>query len=427
MGSPEPSLPLFELMMRLSHIADSVSPIIENHNKGVAYISFALANELGWSDEKQAEVFLAGSLHDIGAFSLKSKLKDIDFEGNGNNNHEHGRIGFYLLKDFPPLRKVAEDIRFLNVMWDDGAGAEFEGKSVPKSSHIIHLADKIAVLLKPGAEVLGQRRGIVELIAANSGNMFVPEMVEAFQTIAEREYFWLDLTSGSLDNLLRRHLSSTQPHFENGDVQAVANFLRRFIDFRSRFTATHSVGVAVVAESLAQLAGFDQSRQRMIRIAGWLHDLGKVAIPTEILEKPGRLSWHDVNAMRKHTYYSYQALENIDGMQEINKWVSWHHERLDGSGYPFRLKADQIPTGARIIAVADFFTAITEDRPYRSGMPQDEALCIMKNMANSKGLDSDLVNQLDNNCDQINSIRAEVQAASVDEYETFSELSRNGD
>jgi len=403
---------------------DLASPTTENHHKEVAYISLVLAKELGWSDEKQAEVFLAGSLHDIGAFSLKSKLTRLNF--NGNNHREYCKIGYYLLKDFAPLKVVAEDIRYLHINWDGGSGAEFEGRPVPIACHLVRLADKIAVLIQQNVEILDQRNWIVELIAANSGNMFLPEMVDAFQIVAERESFWLDLTSGSLDELLKSKLNSTQPQIKNGSVLEIANLLRRLIDFRSKSTATHSEGVAVVAESLAQLTGFDQSGLRKVRIAGYLHDLGKLAIPTEILEKPGELSQGDINLMRKHTYYSYKALEHIEGMQEINEWASWHHERLDGSGYPFRLNADQIPTGARIIAVADYFTAITEDRPYRKGMPQKEALEVMRKMADSRGLDREQVNHLSNNFDEINHIRTDAQAVSIDEYEAFRESLRNG-
>jgi putative nucleotidyltransferase with HDIG domain len=410
--------------MSLSDIIDLASPTTENHHKEVAYISLTLAKELGWTDKEQAEVFLAGSLHDIGVFSLKSKLKELNF--TGDSPRKYGQIGYYLLKDFAQLKVVAENIRYLHIYWDNGSGAEFEGKPVPVTSHLVHLADKIAVLIKQDVEILDQRNGIVELITANSGNMFIPEMVDAFKTVAERESFWLDLTSGSLDYLLKRKLNSTQPHITNGSVLEIANILRRLIDFRSKSTATHSEGVAVVAESLARLTGFDKYELRKTRIAGYLHDLGKLAIPTEILEKSGELSRGDKNTMRKHTYYSYKALEHIDGMQEINEWASWHHERLDGKGYPFRLNADQIPTGARIIAVADYFTAITEDRPYRKGMPQKEALGVMKIMADSQGLDREQVDHLNNNFDEINHIREEAQAASIDEYEKFMVLLRNG-
>ncbi|MCF7809966.1 HD domain-containing protein [bacterium] len=410
--------------MNLSDMIDLSSPTIQNHHKEVAFISLILAEELGWSDVEQAEVFLAGSLRDIGAFSLQSKLTKLNF--TCNNPREYGKIGYYLLKDFAPLKAVAEDIRYIHVNWDGGSGTEFEGQPVPIASHLVHLADRIAVLIKQDAEISDQRSEIVKLITTNSGNMFIPAMVDAFQTIAERKSFWSDLTSDSLDYLLKSKLNSTQPQIKNGSVLEIANLLRRLIDFRSKSTATHSEGVAVVAESLAQLTGFDQSELRKIRIAGYLHDLGKLAIPTEILEKPGELSADDTDIMQKHTYYSYKALEYIEGMQEINEWASWHHERLDGSGYPFHLNAEQIPTGARIIAVADYFTAITEDRPYRKGMPQREALGEMKVMADEQYLDRDQVNLLINNFDEINRIREGAQTASIDEYETFRESLNNG-
>jgi len=109
-----------------------------------------------------------------------------------------------------------------------------------------------------------------------------------------------------------------------------------------------------------------------MEVAGNLHDLGKMVIPNSILNKPDKLNKEETAIMRQHTYFTYTVLNSIGGISQIAEWAAFHHERLDGSGYPFHLGADKLGIGSRIMAVADVFTAISEDRPYRKGMSQQE-------------------------------------------------------
>ena len=191
------------------------------------------------------------------------------------------------------------------------------------------------------------------------------------------------------------------------------------IDFRSRFTATHSSGVAASSEALSRLVGFSERECRMMRIAGHLHDLGKLAVPAEILEKPAKLTEDEFNIIRSHTFYTYRILEPIGDLDVINTWGSFHHERLDGSGYPFHHKAQDLSLGSRIMAVADVFTAITEDRPYRKEMPSERALQVLQQMADSSALDSNIVSLLRVHFDEINSSRIAAQAGASKEYQEF--------
>ena len=126
------------------------------------------------------------------------------------------------------------------------------------------------------------------------------------------------------------------------------------------------------------LMGFSAWECQLIRVAGNLHDLGKLAVPAEILEKSGQLTDAEYNLIKGHSFYTYHILEAIDELEIITAWAAFHHERLDGSGYPFQISGDQLSLPARIVAVADVFTAITEDRPYRVGMDPDQALSVLR-------------------------------------------------
>lgn len=202
-----------------------------------------------------------------------------------------------------------------------------------------------------------------------------------------------------------------------GRLFNLAGMFHKIIDFRSRYTATHSSGVAASSEALARLAGFSEEERLMMKVAGYLHDLGKLAVPTEILEKPEKLTEYEFNIIRSHTFHTYRTLEPISNLDIINIWGSLHHERIDGSGYPFHMKGEELSLGSKIMAVADVFTAIVEDRPYRNGMSSDKALQIIQRMAEDSKLDPDVVQLLRLHFDEVNHSRMAAQGISAEEYQ----------
>ena len=177
------------------------------------------------------------------------------------------------------------------------------------------------------------------------------------------------------------------------------------IDFRSPFTAMHSAGVAASACALARLAGMNAQECDMMEIAGSLHDLGKIRTPSEILEKPGKLTPEEFNVMKEHAFFSDLLLGRVGGFNEICGWAALHHEKLNGKGYPYHLKDGEIPFGAQIMAVADVFSAITEDRPYRKGMPEEKVKAILRENAEKGELSPLLTDLLIANFDTVNAAR----------------------
>lgn len=155
----------------------------------------------------------------------------------------------------------------------------------------------------------------------------------------------------------------------------------------------------------------------MMKVAGYLHDLGKLAVPAEILGKPGKLTNDEWNIIRSHTYHTHHIVGAIPALEVINTWAAFHHECLDGNGYPFHIKGDDVPLGSRIMAVTDVFTAITEDRPYRKGMTTEEALWVLQQMVADLKLDGSVVSGLREHFDEVNSARVDAQATSEEEYQ----------
>jgi putative nucleotidyltransferase with HDIG domain len=405
------------MILCFSDAMDLISPAIVDHHKRVAYIAFRIANEMGMPVKLQSDLLLAGALHDIGALSLKERLDNLDFETD--NPHGHAKVGYSLLKNFERFAHISKTIRYHHVCWDEVDNNSFCKKDVPISSYILHLADRISVLIKPNEDVLGQVKEITDIINRNSGRMFKPDMVEAFNRLALREYFWLDIVSPSINSILGHLSTQVSIELDLESLNQLAKMFCQIIDFRSRFTATHSSGVAVCARMLGRLIGFSERECKMIGISGYLHDLGKLAVPSEILEKPDKLTVEEMNIIKGHTYHTYRVLEPIKGLDIINAWASFHHERLDGRGYPFHHKGEDLVLGARILAVADTFTAITEDRPYRKGMDSDRALKVLQDMAGNKALDQNIVSMLKVNYGIIDKARKKAQEEARRNYEKF--------
>jgi diguanylate cyclase (GGDEF)-like protein len=149
--------------------------------------------------------------------------------------------------------------------------------------------------------------------------------------------------------------------------------LAKAVDARDAYTGSHSERVGELAARIARRLGSDESLIELTRLAASLHDLGKLAIPEEILRKPSELNESERLVLQRHPQIGYRMLESL-GVEPIAEWVLHHHERWDGDGYPDRLRGDEIPLGARIIFVADAYDAMTSERVYRKPLSPREAL-----------------------------------------------------
>ncbi len=171
-----------------------------------------------------------------------------------------------------------------------------------------------------------------------------------------------------------------------------------------RFSANHSVRVAAISKALGKLAGIKHRRLKDLYIAALLHDIGKISIPVEILNNPGKLSRDEFGAIKLHPIHSVRILENFEELHHIIPFVRSHHERLDGSGYPDGLTAEKIPLESRIIAIADVLEALTGERPYRKPMNIEEAVKVMRGMS----LDQDILYILCDNIGYFKKVREKV-------------------
>jgi len=156
------------------------------------------------------------------------------------------------------------------------------------------------------------------------------------------------------------------------------------VDNKDRYTRRHSEDVMRYAIQIARELGLDKRSQRTIQVAALLHDVGKIGVPDRILRKPGALTDEEFEAIRQHPMMGAVIVGAVAGFEETLDAIRHHHERWDGAGYPFGLNGRDIPLTARIMAVADAYSAMTMDRPYRQGKRPEEAMLLLTQGAGSQ-------------------------------------------
>lgn len=150
--------------------------------------------------------------------------------------------------------------------------------------------------------------------------------------------------------------------------------LNQLLDLKDLSTGIHSTRLAEWALHVGGELGLDQNALADLEIAALLHDIGKVGIPDAILNKPARLTNEEYELMKKHPEYGWMVLRQIPGFERASLLILHHHERFDGQGYPGGLRGDEIPIGSRVVSVIDSFDAMVSSRPYRQGLPFEEAV-----------------------------------------------------
>ena len=192
-------------------------------------------------------------------------------------------------------------------------------------------------------------------------------------------YLTKPFTRESLVTLVERLLAEQRSlsALEWDMVLATITSLARALDERDPYTRFHSENVSRAAVAIGRKAGLNSLELENLRLAGLLHDIGKIGVPDKVLHKPGRLTDEEFEMIKEHSKLGSGILQPLPGLEEVLPGILHHHERLDGQGYPDGLKGNEIPVFAQILAVADTYDALVTDRPYRQGLPQEKARTIM--------------------------------------------------
>ena len=388
-----------------------ISPEVENHHEKVSFLAYRLADALGMDENQKKTAFYAGLLHDIGGVLHRGNLSLADVEANAQ---EIAAYGASILKQFAVTAPYAPVVLKSQTPWHCVDTLPEARDERVRLGQIVHLADRVTLWMAGPETALNRVARLNDSLRHGREREFSPEALEALRQLYGREDVWLEMMYRPE---CYQELIPDDHFLSLDDVVEWTRFMSQVIDFRSPFTAMHSAGVAATASTMAELSGMSEVECKMMRIAGYLHDIGKLKIPDEVLEKPGKLTDEEFNIMKEHAYYTWVLLKDIAGFEQIVEWAARHHEKLNGKGYPFHLHRNELSLGARIMTIADIFSALAEDRPYRKGMEKEKVIMILREDAQNGFLSDKLVALLTDHYDAIDSIRNHESRAASKAYQ----------
>ncbi|PKF63476.1 metal-dependent phosphohydrolase [Psychromonas sp. psych-6C06] len=280
---------------------------------------------------------------------------------------------------------VALGVHALDEHWDgSGRPDNLSAKNIPLNSRIALLSQVIDVF-----QFENDLTTALEEANLRSGTWFDPALVSAMNEIVKDEQFCYTL---SAKNIIQKvmALAPAKARIEIDDdyLDCIVSAFGKIIDSKSPFTSGHSERVALFTELIACEMGIIEEERKWLKRAALLHDVGKLGVSNTILDKPGKLDDDEWLAVQKHAQFTKDILSQITPFKNMSDMAGSHHEKLDGTGYPNRLKADAILLHTRIITTADIFDAITAERPYRGAIPVPKTLEIMSESLNT-AIDAD--------------------------------------
>jgi putative nucleotidyltransferase with HDIG domain len=380
----------------LSCALDLVGVDEVRHGKRVAVMARAIAEQLNWTEAESLSILYAGMLHDCGVSRIHEHhqlTETLEWDGA----EEHCIRGAAYLSACQPLAHLSNDIRYHHTRWENLLTLPIDHQ-LRLRTNLLFLADRIDVLQAPflnNGQVLTEYPAIIERIKTLSDLLFAPELVNAFTEIANVESFWLAMEPEYLDEDLRdigSHIPATM--LDIPALKELARLFSRVVDAKSPYTDEHSHRVALIARQLATDFGIGGFELEQVEIAGLLHDIGKLRVSEDIINKPGSLTPAERATMHRHSYDTFRILRRVFDDSKIPMWAGFHHETLLGDGYPFKTDIKDLDIECRIISVADIFQALAQERPYRRTMNLEYILNDLKSRVAAGFLDKEVVAKL---------------------------------
>lgn len=395
---------LHQIIYALSDALDLVGVDDVYHGKRVAYMALETANELNLRKEDYIDILHASLLHDCGVSS--SRIHDklvftLDWEGA----KDHCIRGYQLLNLSHELNHLSNIILYHHTHYETLLELNVDYQ-ISMLSNLIFLVDRVDALtaqhkLKNNDSLISISQSVRSEIQSLSGTFFNPKLVDAFLEVSKKESFWFTLEEESLHRYFEKYLKNLgEINIQLQELEDIAKLFAYFVDAKSTYTSDHSMDVAELSKFIAIKMNLDFQTSEMIKIAGLLHDLGKLKVPDELIDKDGPLTSDEFNIIKIHAYETHQILSKVNGLEDITQWASQHHETLRGTGYPYHQKYDELPLPSRIIGVADIFQALAQDRPYRKGLKPLQILNVLKNRVKEGDLDKNVVDIVGENIQQ---------------------------
>ena len=352
-----------------------IDPRLTEHGSHVSYIVFQMLRETGrFTKEELRNICFVAQLHDVGAYKTEEISRMLQFETK--DVWDHSFYGYLFIRYFSPLKDFAPAVLLHHLNWDFLEKQSSLDSLMKDLGQLIHIADRIDVLMSL------QNCSWKETLSLLKKLDFKNSIEEEWKADSQFNQF---LTGIPLSG------------------EAITDYLKMLvfiIDFRSHYTVTHTITTTSISYELGKLLSYPEDRLNVILCGALLHDLGKIAVPVEILEYPGKLSRQAMTIMRTHVGYTKEIFGgSID--EAVERIALRHHEKLNGTGYPDGLFAKDLSKEERLVAIADIISALTGTRSYKESYPLEKITTILESMKNDQLVDPDIVTIAITNLDSI--------------------------
>lgn len=338
-----------------------------NHGDRVAYMLYKMLEYSGaYSQREMLDRCILAMLHDVGAYKTDEINDMLAFETKDAWNHSI--YGYLFVHHVSPLRALADGILFHHLDYELFDWVDCKN---PALAQMIKLTDRLDVFTQGG-------RGLDwTLIEERRGSWFNGDYMDLFLQADARYHIWEKLADGSYEAEL--FALTSQIELTEAEIRSYLQMLSYTIDFRSEYTVCHTITTIAISVEIARLMKLDEATLRSIYYGATLHDLGKITIPIEILEYPGKLSFLAMEVMKSHVASTANIIKGyVDPV--ICEIALRHHEKIDGSGYPCGLTGDMLTLPEKIVAVADIVSALSGKRSYKDVFSKETIIGILSEM-----------------------------------------------
>lgn len=391
----------------LKRILSEINAQVVDHGDRVAYMFLKTAQYRGIKDVSYLRnMVIACIAHDIGAYKTEKFISLLNFDVT--KTEEHCIYGYLFMKYFSPLKEFAEVLLYHHSFYNE---MEKHDSKYFLDGVLIHLMDRIDIF------ALGHTdEEVIKQITLSKGKNFNPIDVDDFVKANEKYKILDHIRDGSFVKEMNEFFADDE--IGKDLLYPIVDMLAYEIDFKSEQTVIHTITTSLFAEILAYKLGFGEEEIKTVGYAARIHDLGKIKVPTEILEKPAKLTPEEYKEIQKHVEFTYEIVNNLFP-EDIVSIAVRHHERLDGSGYPYGLKKEDQSTADRVVQVADVVSALVYRRSYKNALPKEQVCCILSEQSENGKLDKTIVDLFINNYEKI---VGEVQDKSKDVIERYENL-----
>lgn len=340
------------------------------HGERVAYIVYKMLElEAKLNEKEKIDLCITALLHDIGAYKTEDINYMVEFESK--NIWRHSVYGYLFLKKLSPLKQYAQAVLYHHLSDNEYDKINIE-KKMWHYTQMIHLADRIDLIFQNK-----DAQYCTSYIKKKSGTLFSAEVVKLFFCAEEKYHIFEKLKNN--DYYAEFDTITEAASFTMEEKKHFLEMIAYSIDFRSEFMVLHTVTTVSVSQIAAQILALKETEKEKIYFGALLHDVGKVACPVGILEKGGKLTHDEMEIMKHHVVVTGEVLQDYIN-DEVKKIAVRHHEKLDGSGYPKGLKAEDLSQNERIVAVADIVSALVRKRSYKGAYDNKTTISILENM-----------------------------------------------